>query len=274
MREPGSPDFIEAIARGLDVLTAFRGEPGDRSLSAISEITGLARPTARRILITLRDLGYVTGDTSGYRLTARTMDLGLSYLSSLGIWEMARDHLEDLSRHTGESCSIAVLDGSDALYVARASVPKLVTLSVGIGTRFPAYATSLGKVLLAYLPEDRLEETLATVTRSTVIPAKPFDHASVMEELKSVRENGWVLTDQQLAPAIRSIAAPIFAPDGTVTAAINVNAHALETSVGRLREHHLPLLLEAADRISSDWGRRDALPIAEMASPLAQPLRD
>jgi IclR family pca regulon transcriptional regulator len=263
MRSSESPDFIEALARGLDVMAAFRGEPAPLSLSRLAESTGLARPTVRRILITLGELGYVRGDTTGYELTARTLDLGLSYLSGLDLWQFAQPHLTDLSRATGESCSIAVLEGSDAVYVARASVPKLVTLSVRIGTRFPASATSLGKVLLAFLDEDARDAALAEPSRSGVVPSRPLDRGALATELATVRQDGWVLTDQQLAPAIRSIAAPLRDGAGTVVAAINVNAHALETSVEHLREAHLPRLLKAAAAISADWARHDALPVVE-----------
>jgi DNA-binding IclR family transcriptional regulator len=146
------PDFIEALARGLDVLRTFRPGTPTMTLSEIAGVTGLARPTVRRILITLESLGYVRGAGRGYALTPRVLDLGMAYVNSLNMWEIARPHMEKLVAQTGESTSMAQLDGSDIVYVARVAVPKIVTLSVTIGTRFPAAATSMGKVLLAALP--------------------------------------------------------------------------------------------------------------------------
>lgn len=125
------------------------------------------------------------------------------------IWEAAQTHLRELSTATGESCSIAQLDGSDVVYLARVAVPKLVTLSVTIGTRFPAAQTSLGKVLLAALPRDELEVVLGIPSRSGITPAATLDRARLDDELRRVRAQGWAVTDQQLGPAIRSIAAPV-----------------------------------------------------------------
>src|SRR3569623_3159598 len=147
-RDEAGPDFFESLARGLEVLRAFR--PG-RPVAALSEIaadTGLARPTVRRILLTLEALGYVRTDGRGYALTPRVLELGMSYINSLNMWEAARPHMERLVAQTNESSSMAELDAGDIVYVARVAVPKIVTLSVTIGTRFPAYATSMGKVLL------------------------------------------------------------------------------------------------------------------------------
>ena len=149
------PDFIESLARGLEVITAFAPGRETLSLSDVATATGLARPTARRILLTLVELGYVRAEGSRYTLTPRVLELGAAYVGSQGLWEVARPHLQELSAKTNESCSIAQLDGSDIVYVARAAVPKIVGLSVQIGTRFPALQTSLGKVLLAELDAAR-----------------------------------------------------------------------------------------------------------------------
>lgn len=146
------PDFIEALARGLDVIRAFQPGRPVMSLTEVAAATGLARPTARRILLTLQELGYARSAQGGFALTPRVIELGVSYIRSMGLWEVARPHLERLVAQTNESSSIAQLDGSDIVYVARVAVPKIVALSVQIGTRFPAMQTSLGKVLLAALP--------------------------------------------------------------------------------------------------------------------------
>lgn len=259
-RDGAGPDFIEALARGLDVLTAFGAERPVMSLAEVAAATGLARPTARRILLTLTELGYVRAGERGFTLTPRVLDLGVAYVDAMGLWEVARPHLERLVARTGESCSIAQLDGSDIVYVARVAVPKIVALTVQIGTRFPALPTSLGKVALAALPPDELEHVLAEPTRSGLTPRWRPDAAERDAVLREVRARGWALTDEQLAPGIRSVAAPLRDGEGRVIAGVNVNCHAAETSVNHLLEHHLPLLLQAAGDISADFARREALP--------------
>jgi IclR family pca regulon transcriptional regulator len=259
-RRDTSPDFIEALARGLDVIRAFGPRRQVMSLAAVAAATGLARPTARRILLTLAQLGYVRPADGGFELTARVLDLGMSYVLSHNLWEVARPHMEDLVSRTHESSSIAQLDGSDIVYVARVAVPKIITLAVTIGTRFPAMSTSLGKVLLAALPPGAAERTLAEPSRSGVTarwqPARPERAAA----LREVSERGWALTDEQLAPGIRSIAAPLRDAQGRVIAAMNVTVHAAETPVEVLTGQYLPLLLAAAAAISADWAACQAAP--------------
>lgn len=254
------PDFIEALARGLDVITAFRPGRPVLSLAEVATATGLARPTARRILLTLEELGYVRPTGRGYALTPRVLDLGVAYVQSMGLWDVARPHLERLVERTDESCSIAQLDGSDIVYVARVSVPRIVALAVQIGTRFPALPTSLGKVQLAALTPDGLEAVLAQPTRSGLTPRWQPDRAERDAELRDVRARGWALTDEQLTRGIRSVAAPLRDGTGRVIAGVNVNCHAAETSVAYLIEHHVPLLLQAAGDISADFARLQAVP--------------
>ncbi len=259
-REGAGPDFIEALARGLDVITAF--QPG-RPVMSLSEVAGaanLARPTARRILLTLQELGYVRTQGSGFALTPRVLDLGVAYVRSMNLWDIARPHLETLSARTGESCSIAQLDGSDIVYVARVAVPKIVSLAVQIGTRFPALQTSLGKVLLAALTPDEADAVLAEPSRSGLTPRWRPNREERDAELRQVRARGWALTDEQLTRGIRSVAAPVRNGAGEVIAAVNVNTHAAETPVDHLIDHHLPLLLHAAGEISADFARMETVP--------------
>ncbi len=261
MPRPGSgPDFIESLARGLEVVAAFRPGSAAMSLSEVAVATGLARPTARRILLTLIDLGYVRTEGSRFALTPRVLDLGMAYVGSQGLWEVARPHMEVLSAKTDESCSVAQLDGSDIVYVARVAVPKIVGLTVQIGTRFPALQTSLGKVLLAALAADELEEVLAQPSRSGLTPLWQPDREERDEALREVRARGWAMTDQQLALGIRSVAVPVRDGEDRVVAALNVNTHAAETSVEYLLDHHLPLLQRAAGDIGSDFARLRSLP--------------
>jgi IclR family transcriptional regulator, pca regulon regulatory protein len=264
-RRDASPDFIEALARGLDVIQAFRpGQPA-MTLAAVADVTGLARPTVRRILLTLEQLGYVRAAGRGYELTPRVLDLGMSYVLSRGLWEVARPHLEALVARTHESSSIAQLDGSDIVYVARVAVPKIIALAVTIGTRFPAMPTSLGKVLLAALPAAEAERVLAEPSRSGITPRWQPGPAERAAELREVRARGWSLTDEQLAPGIRSAAAPLRDGDGRVIAALNVTVHAAETPVDVLTGEYLPLLLQTAGAISADWARCQSAPQVTVA---------
>ncbi|MCX4827114.1 helix-turn-helix domain-containing protein [Streptomyces sp. NBC_01142] len=267
MRRDADPNFIEALARGLDVLRGFQPGRPCMTLSEVAAQAGLARPTARRVLITLQQLGYLRSEQAGYSLTPRVLELGMAYVGSHNLWELAEPHLRSLVAQTGESCSIAQLDGSDVVYVARVAMPKLVALAVTIGTRFPAAQTSLGKVLLAALDTQELDRVLATPSRSGIEPSHRTERDELDEVLRNVRAKGWVVTDQELAPGIRSIAAPIRNGQGRTVAALNVNAHAAETPIEHLVEHHLPLLLRTASAISADWAAWEARPIATVAQP-------
>jgi IclR family transcriptional regulator, pca regulon regulatory protein len=249
-----SADFVEALARGLDVLSAFSDTKPAMSLSEVATAAGLARPTARRLLLTLSELGFIRQDGSSFELTPKVLDLGYAYISSLGLWQAARPHLEDLVKQTGESSSMAQLIGSDIIYVARVAVPKIIALRVEIGTRFPAAVTSQGKVLLASLDEETLAETLAIPSTSRVVIARR-DPAELRDELATIRAQGWALANEELAPGVRSIAAPVRDGSGRVLAAANVTVHAAETSLEELVDRHLPPLLATSAKISADWKR-------------------
>jgi IclR family pca regulon transcriptional regulator len=247
------PDFVEALARGLDILAGFDATHPTMSLTEVATAAGLARPTARRLLLTLQEMGYVRSVDGGFQLTPKVVDLGMSYVSSLGLWEIARPHLESLVRRTGESSSIAQLDGSDIVYVARVSVRKIIALRVEIGTRFPAARTSQGKVLLADLSSPQLEEILAQPSRSGLPPFIGRSRDQLFTELTQVRARGWAVADEELAPGVRSVAVPIRDADGTVQAAMNVTVHAAETSLEVLLRQHLPLLMRTAGDVSGEW---------------------
>ncbi len=262
------PDFVEALARGLDVLTCFDADHRELSLSEVASATALARPTARRLLLTLAELGYVRVTTTGFALTPKVLSLGTAYVSSLGLWDLARPHLEALVARTGESSSMAQLDGSDIVYVARVSVPKIVALRVEIGTRFPAARTSQGKVLLANLSEAEAAAVMAEPSRAGLPPAtNQRPEADFRRELIRVRAQGWALADEELAPGVRSIAAPVRDGTGTVRAAMNVTVHAAETSTEHLLGAYLPLLLEAAGRVSGDWASWESRPHVQAPGP-------
>ena len=272
-RRDASPDFIEALARGLDVIRAFEPRQPAMSLAAVAAATGLARPTARRILLTLEQLGYVRAGERGFELTPRVLELGMSYVLSRSLWEVARPHMERLVARTHESSSIAQLDGSDIVYVARVAVPKIIALAVTIGTRFPAMQTSLGKIMLAALPPDEAERVLAEPSRSPVTPRWQPSLAERIAELREVRARGWSLTDEQLALGIRSVAAPLRDGDGKVLAALNVTVHAAETPVEVLTGEYLPMLLQTAGSISADWAACQVAPQVTVTADGRTPVR-
>src|ERR671913_2011807 len=259
------PDFVEALARGLDVLACFDAGRPAMTLSEIAVAAELARPTARRLLLTLAELGYVRVSDNTFALTPKVLGLGMAYVSSLGLWDIARPHLEALVARTGESSSMAQLDGSDIVYVARVAVPKIIALRVEIGTRFPAARTSQGKVLLAALGEDALAAALAEPSRSGLPPAPERPVADLQRELIRVRAQGWALADEELAPGVRSVAAPVRDGTGAVRAAMNVTVHAAETTIERLLHEHLPRLLRTAGEVSADWALWQSRPHVELS---------
>jgi IclR family transcriptional regulator, pca regulon regulatory protein len=258
------PDFVEALARGLDVIACFDRERRAMSLSDVAQATGLARPTARRLLLTLEELGFVRSRDGVFTLTPRVLTLGTAYVASLGLWEIARPRLEALVGRTGESSSMAQLDGSDIVYVARVSVPKIIALRVEVGTRFPAPPTSQGKVLLAALDPAALDAVLATPSRSGLVPHVERDRAALDDELARVRARGWALADEELAPGVRSVAVPVRDGTGAVRAAMNVTVHAAETSTERLLDELLPLLQRTAAEVSDDWALWQRRPHVEV----------
>ena len=258
-----SRDFVEALSRGIDVLRAFGPTSMAMTVSEVAARTGLARPTARRLLITLEELGYARSTDGVYSLTARTLELGASYISALGMWDVARPHMEDLVAATGESSSMSQLDGSDIVYVARVAVPKIIALVVTIGTRFPAVATSMGRVLLADLDDDDLDRVLALESASGVVPRVAPDRTELADVLARVREQGYAVSDEQLSVGIRSVAAPVRDESGAVVAALNVTVHAAETSMDTLLGEYLPLLLTASSSITEEWSYVERLPVVQ-----------
>ena len=261
------PDFVESLARGLDVLCCFDADRPSMSLTDVATAAGLPRPTARRLLLTLEELGFVRSSGGSFRLTPKVLTLGMAYVGALGLWDVARPHLEALVARTGESSSMAQLDGSDIVYVARVSVPKLIALRVDIGTRFPAVQTSQGKVLLAALSPAELETTLAEPSRAGLPPYIGRSAERLRDELTQVRARGWALADEELAPGVRSVAVPVRDRTGTVRAAMNVTVHAAETSTEQLLQEYLPVLLRTAGEVSAEWALWQSRPHVSMAHP-------
>ena len=265
------PDFVEALARGLDVLACFDAGRPAMTLSEVAAAADLARPTARRLLLTLEELGFVRSSGGAFQLTPKVLTLGMAYVGALGLWDIARPHLEALVARTRESSSMAQLDGSDIVYVARVAVPKLITLRVEIGTRFPAVQTSQGKVLLAALSADELARTLAEPSRAGLPPYIGRSPEQLADELTQVRARGWALADEELAPGVRSVSAPVRDAEGQVRAAMNVTVHAAETSTERLLDEHLPALLRTAGDVSADWALWQSRPCTSLPARAAPP---
>jgi IclR family pca regulon transcriptional regulator len=221
------------------------------TLSDIAEATGLTRATARRFLLTLLELGYVRADGRLFALTPHVLELGFSYLSGLALPEIVAPHLEELSRELNESASASVLDGGDIVYIARVPARRIMRVSITVGTRFPAHATSMGRVLLAGLDESGLERYLDSIGRETLTEKTVTDAASLRRTLDEVRRQGWALLDQELEQGLRSIAAPLHGADGRVVAAINVSTSTSTASLERIRDDYRPAVLRAAADISA-----------------------
>ncbi|WP_226437849.1 IclR family transcriptional regulator [Rhodococcus yananensis] len=250
-----SPDYVQSLARGLSVIRAFGADSPRLTLSDVARATELTRATARRFLLTLVELGYVRTDGSHFWLTPRVLELGYSYLSALSLPEIARPHLEALADRIHESTSVSVLDGDDIVYVARVPVNRIMTVTITLGTRFPAYATSMGRVLLAGLPPHELDEHLEHTDFTSITGNTVRDADGLRAELAAVRRDGYCIVDQELEEGLRSLAAPIRDAAGTVVAAVNISTHAARYSTESLRAELAPALVATADAISSDYAR-------------------
>jgi IclR family pca regulon transcriptional regulator len=247
-----SGDFVQSLARGLAVIRAFDAEHPELTLSDVARRADMTRAAARRFLLTLESLGYVASDARVFRLTPRVLELGFSYLSSLSLPEIVQPHLEALSREVDESVSAAVLDGVDVVYVARVPTRRIMSVRITIGTRFRAYATSMGRVLLAGLGEGEADAALAASDLSPLTERTITEPSALRSELDRVRAQGWSLVDGELEPGLRSIAAPLHARDGRVVAALNVSTSATRDSVEHLLEAYLPPLLRTAAAVDAE----------------------
>ncbi len=247
-----APAFVQSLERGLAVIRAFDAEHPELTLSDVARATGLTRAAARRFLHTLVDLGYMRSDGRLFALRPRILELGYAYLSSLTLPEVAQPHLEALAGAAHESCSVSVLDGDEVVYVARVPAKRIMSVSISVGTRFPAYATSMGRVLLAGQPTGWLDQYLATAELRPLTSRTITDPALLRKELDQVREQGWALVDQELEEGLRSIAAPIADGGGATVAAVNVSAHASRGSSDTIRDELLPRLRATAAQIGQD----------------------
>jgi IclR family pca regulon transcriptional regulator len=252
MSQPRNSDYVQSLERGLSVIRAFDEDHREMALSEVARATGLTRAAARRFLLTLVKLGYVHSDNGRFSLRPRVLELGFAYLSSLTLPEVAQPHLEALVAKVNESSSISVLDDTEIVYVVRVPTRRIMSITLAVGTRLPAYATSMGRVLLAALPEDELEERLARIEIQPLTKRTVADPDALRTLLAGVRRQGYALTDQELEDGLRSVAVPIHDASGTTVAALNVSVHASRATIPALRSDFLPPALEAAAAIDAE----------------------
>jgi IclR family pca regulon transcriptional regulator len=247
--QPGD-SYVQSFARGLEVIRSFSAEAPQQTLSEVAARTGLTRAGARRILLTLQTLGYVESDGRLFRLTARILDLGFAYLSSMPIWNLAEPVMEALVEEVKESCSAAVLEGTDIVYVLRVPTHKIMRNTLGVGSRLPAYCTSLGRVLLADLSDDELAKRLKASRPKALTRHTVTDLEALLAKVQHVRRQGWCLVNQELEEGLISLAAPITNRAGRTIAALNISGQANRTNAKAAQEQLLPALLRAAQTIS------------------------
>jgi IclR family transcriptional regulator, pca regulon regulatory protein len=251
-RAARSSDFVQSLDRGLAVIRAFGPDRERLSLSEVAKATGLTRAAARRFLLTLVKLGYVRNDGREFSLRPRVLELGYAYLSGLALPDVAAPHLEELVARLHESSSVSVLDGHQIVYVARVPTKRIMTVAISVGTRFPAYATSMGRVLLAALTDSEFDAYLAEATfeRFTARTVTSPDQLRVI--VREVARQGYAIVDQELEEGLRAVAVPIRGAADVGTAAINISAHASRVSMGTMRGQVLPALLDTARQIEAD----------------------
>ncbi|MEH1128781.1 IclR family transcriptional regulator domain-containing protein [Micromonospora sp. CPCC 206061] len=253
MTEPGrEAHFVQSLERGLAVIRAFDANHPELTLSEVARICDLTRAAARRFLLTLTDLGYVRTDGRLFSLTPRVLELGYAYLSSISLPEVAEPHLERLVAHVRESSSVCVLDGDDVVYVARVPTSRIMTVAINVGTRFPAHATSMGRVLLAHLTDEQMDSYLSRAKLNRLTARTITTADGLRAELRRVRAQGYAIVDQELEEGLRSVAAPIRDRTGTVVAAANISVHASRNSVESIRRDLLPSLLATVAQINAD----------------------
>jgi len=253
-------DFVSALARGLDVLRLFSESRPRLSTSDVAELTGLSRAAARRFLLTLTELGYLQNDGDMFEPRPKILELGYTYLSTWHFPEVVRPYLQDVVDALHENCSFAVLDGSEVVYLARAEARRIVqSITVSVGTRIPAGVSSLGRVLLAYQPAEKIDQFLLQHPLRAATSMTITDPVLFRQKLNTIREQGWALISGEFEEQLLSIAVPILMPDGMPVGAINVGAPSSRASREQMEREYLPVLKTAADNIARAFvaGGRD-----------------
>lgn len=236
----------------MAVLRAFSPDRPELTLTEVATAAGLDRAGARRFLLTLIDLGYVHHDGRHYALTPQVLEFGYAYLSGRALPQIAEPHLQRLTDELKEMTSVAVLDGDDIRYVAQVPSPKLLSVAIPVGSRFPAHATSMGKVLLAHMPPERLEARLGTMELRRLTEYTIASREELRVELAKVRKQGFVISDGELEPGLRGVAAPVRDRTGEVFAAVNISLDTRSASEDIVRNEIVPPLVATASRIEAD----------------------
>jgi IclR family pca regulon transcriptional regulator len=244
--------FVQSLERGLSVIRAFDADHPAMTLSDVARRTGMTRAATRRSLLTLVDLGYVRFDGRLFMLSPRVLELGYAYLSGAGLPALVQPHLEALVADVGHTSSLAVLDGDDVVYVARVTVRRIVNIAIAVGSRFPAYAASLGRVLLAAKPDDWLDEYFARLDLRPLSPRMVSDKATLRTYLQEARASGFSIADQELATGLRSIAVPVRDAGGSVVAAMNLSVQVEAETPQAMKRVLLPKLRAAAGAVEAD----------------------
>jgi IclR family transcriptional regulator, pca regulon regulatory protein len=246
----GDPNFMTSLARGLAVIQAFSQRRHHLTISQVSTTTGLSRAAVRRCLYTLAKLGFAgSDDNRHFFLRPRILALGHSYISSMPLATAAQPVLEHISHLLHESCSIATLDGVDIVYIARANVTRIMSIDLGVGSRLPAFCTSMGRAILANLPPEELDSVLARVEFKRYTERTITNPAKLTQALRQIRRDGYSIIDQELEHGLRSMAVPIQNPSGKVVAALNIGAHAQRVSIQEMQTKFLPHLRAAAQEL-------------------------
>jgi len=264
---PLDGDFVQSLERGLSVIRAFDADHPKLTLSEVAAATGLSRAAARRFLHTLVRLGYMHNNNGRFSLRPRILELGYAYLSSLSLPEVAMPHLEELVEQVRESSSVSELDGEDVVYIARVPTKRIMTVAISVGTRFPAYATSMGRVLLSDMPEEWIDAYLAQVSLHHFTGHTITSPGGLRQELRKIKTRGWALVDQELEEGVRSIAAPIRDADGKAIAAVNIPTHAGRRTLDGIVADLLRPLLATAERIERDLASSRSSARSRSASP-------
>lgn len=252
-----APDFVTAFARGLSIIRCFGKDAVNLTLAEVAERSGLTRPTARRFLLTLEALGYAGTDGKRFWLAPRTLDLGYSYLSSIGIADTAQGSMRAVVDALNESCSMGVLDGGDVIYIARAAPKHMMSLQINVGSRLPAFCNSIGRVLLAGLNAGDLGAYFKTNARRAYTRYTLTDERRLRRVLADVRASGYALIDQEVEEGLRAIAVPIRTASGRVAAGLSVGAHTGRMSKSAMVKTVLPVLRQRAREIEEILLRSD-----------------
>ena len=249
-RVPPSDGYVQSFARGLAVIRCFGHDAKTQTLTQVAERTGLDRAGARRILLTLQALGYVAQDGRQFRLTARILDLGYAYLSTTPLWNLAEPVMEELVREVHESSSISVLEGTEIVYILRVPTSKIMAINLAIGSRLPAWCTSMGRVLLAGLDQQRLTAVLQASDIAALTSHSETSIDKLLRAIARARSDGYALVNQELEEGLCSIAVPLYDRTGAVIAAMNLSCNSTRVSAAQMTKNFLPPLKAAATRIN------------------------